>query len=42
MGAAFIVPMIADQLGYSINPLAAVLLPMIQAVDGAVLFVTGW
>ena len=42
MGAAFIIPLIAQQFGYSINPLAAVLWPMIQAVDGAILFVTGW
>lgn len=42
MGAAFIIPLLAQQLGYSINPLAAVLWPMIQAVQGAVLLVTGW
>jgi len=42
MGAAFIIPLIAQQFGYSINPLAAVLWPMIQAVNGAILFVTGW
>ncbi len=42
MGAAFIVPLLAQQFGYSINPLAAVLWPMIQAVQGAVLLVTGW
>lgn len=42
MGAAFIVPLLAQQFGYSINPLAAVLWPMIQTVEGAILFVTGW
>ncbi|MFZ1425191.1 MAG: site-2 protease family protein [Geminicoccaceae bacterium] len=42
MGAAFIIPLLAQQFGYSVNPLAAVLWPMIQAVQGAVLFVTGW
>ena len=42
MGAAFVVPLLAQQFGYSINPLAAVLWPMIQAVQGAILFVTGW
>lgn len=42
MGAAFIIPLLAQPFGYSINPLAAVLWPMIQAVQGAVLFVTGW
>ena len=42
MGAAFIIPLLAQQFGYSVNPLAAVLWPMIQAVQGAILFVTGW
>lgn len=42
IGLAFLVPMLAQQLGYEINPLAAVLWPMIQAVEGAILFVTGW
>jgi len=42
MGAAFIIPLIAEQFGYSVNPLAAVLWPMIQTVDRAVLLVTGW
>jgi Zn-dependent protease len=42
MGAAFVVPLLAQQFGYSINPLAAVLWPMIQTVEGAILFITGW
>ena len=32
LGLAFLVPMIAREFGYSINPLAWVLMPMIQAV----------
>ena len=42
MGVAFLVPMIAREFGYSVNPLAWVLLPMIQAVSNLLLFVTGW
>ena len=32
LGLAFIVPLVGRELGYAFNPLAAVLLPMIQAV----------
>jgi Zn-dependent protease len=42
LGLAFIVPMIADQLGYRVNPLAWVLLPMIQALYRVLLTLTGW
>ena len=42
LGAAFIVPLVARELGYSINPLAAVLLPMVRMVQGTVLLLTGW
>jgi Zn-dependent protease len=42
MAAAFVVPLAAQSLGHSFNPLALVLWPMIQAVEGAILFVTGW
>ena len=42
IGAAFLVPLIAGELGYSFNPLASVLLPMVQVVHGAVLVLTGW
>jgi len=42
LGLAFIVPMIADQLGYRVNPLAWVLLPMIQAAYRVLLTLTGW
>ena len=42
MAAAFILPLLARELGYSFNPLAAVLLPMVQAVHSLVLLLTGW
>ena len=42
LGLAFLVPMVARELGYSINPLAWVLLPMIRAAYNVLLFVTGW
>ncbi len=42
LGIAFLVPMIAREFGYSINPLAWVLMPMIQTVYHVLLFVTGW
>jgi Zn-dependent protease len=42
LGVAFLIPMIAREFGYSINPLAWVLLPMIQAVHQLLMLVTGW
>lgn len=42
IAAAFILPLLARELGYSFNPLAAVLLPMIRGVHGVVLALTGW
>jgi Zn-dependent protease len=42
MAAAFIVPLVARELGYDVNPLAAVLLPMVRTVHGTVLLLTGW
>ncbi len=42
MAAAFIVPLIARELGYDLNPLAAVLLPMVRTVHSTVLLLTGW
>jgi Zn-dependent protease len=42
MGAAFIIPLVGREVGYEVNPLAAVLLPMVQAVHRFVLLVTGW
>ncbi len=38
----FLIPMIARELGYSFNPLAWVLLPMIGTLYDIVLVVTGW
>lgn len=42
LGAALVVPMIAQSLGSSFNPLVAVLFPMVQVVHGAILTLTGW
>ena len=42
LGLAFLVPMIAREFGYAINPLGWLLLPMIEGVRTAILFVTGW
>ena len=42
LGLVVIVPTIAQQLGSSFNPLAAVLLPAIDAAHAAILAVSGW
>ena len=42
LGAAFILPLVASELGFEFNPLAWVLLPMVQLVQGLVLVLTGW
>jgi Zn-dependent protease len=42
IGVAFLVPLVAREFGYAFNPLAWVLLPMIQLVQGLVLALTGW
>lgn len=42
MAAAFILPLLAREFGYEVNPLAAVLLPMVQGVHGLVMTLTGW
>ncbi|MGD9507950.1 MAG: site-2 protease family protein [Geminicoccaceae bacterium] len=42
IGLAFLVPLIAGEFGFDINPLAEVLLPMMQAVYSAILLLTGW
>jgi Zn-dependent protease len=42
MAAAFIVPLVTRELGYDLNPLAAVLLPMVRTVHSTVLLLTGW
>ena len=42
LGFAFLVPLVARELGYSFNPLVWVLWPMIQTVIRVVLFIAGW
>lgn len=42
IGIAFFVPMLANELGYRINPLAWILLPIFRAVYYLVLVLTGW
>jgi Zn-dependent protease len=42
LGLAFLVPLVAREFGYAINPLAWVLLPMVQAVYHVVFFLSGW
>ena len=42
IGIIFIVPLVAQQFGYAINPLVTVLLPMVDHVHSAILLVTGW
>jgi Zn-dependent protease len=42
LALALVVPLVAQGLGYSFNPLTAVLWPMFQTVYGAVLLVSGW
>jgi Zn-dependent protease len=42
LGLLFVLPMLAGQLGYAFNPVAAVLLPIVNALIELVLVVTGW
>jgi hypothetical protein len=42
LGIIFVLPLLARQLGFAINPLAAVLLPIVQFVHGLVLLLAGW
>ena len=42
IGAAFLVPIIASELGYAFNPLGLVLAPMYMTVKYLVLVLTGW
>lgn len=42
LALAFLVPMLGRPLGYELNPLASILLPMVQVVHGTVLRLTGW
>ena len=42
MGLAFIVPLVARELGFDFNPLFSVLLPMIQGAEYVIKLLTGW
>ncbi|HRY23640.1 MAG: site-2 protease family protein [Geminicoccaceae bacterium] len=42
LGVVFVLPLLARELGFAINPLAAILLPMVQTVHSLVLLLTGW
>ncbi len=42
IGLLFIVPMIGDQLGLTLNPVAMVLQPVITALQNLVMSVAGW
>lgn len=42
LGVIFILPLVAREFGFAINPLAAVLIPIVQFVHGLVLLMAGW
>jgi Zn-dependent protease len=42
LGLAFLAPMAARELGFSFNPLATVLWPIIKTTEAAVKVLTGW
>jgi Zn-dependent protease len=42
IGLLFLVPLLGRELGFSFNPVAAVLLPVMNALYRLVLMVTGW
>lgn len=42
LGVIFVLPLIARELGYAINPLASILLPLVRFVHGVVLTLTFW
>ncbi len=42
LGIVFVLPLIARELGVAINPLGAILLPIVQFVHSLVLLLTGW
>ena len=42
LGVIFVLPLLARELGFAINPLAAVLLPMVHGVHSLVLMLAGW
>ncbi len=42
LGIIFVLPLLARELGFAFNPLAAVLFPMVQSVHALVLLMAGW
>ncbi|MEZ5865763.1 MAG: site-2 protease family protein [Geminicoccaceae bacterium] len=42
LGVVFLLPLLARELGFAINPLATILLPMVETVHSLVLLLTGW
>ncbi len=42
LGVIFVLPLLARELGFAINPLATVLLPLVQGVHSLVLMLAGW
>ncbi len=42
LGVIFVLPLLARELGFAINPLAAILFPIVQGVHSLVLLLTGW
>jgi Zn-dependent protease len=42
LGIVFVLPLLARELGFAFNPLAAVLFPMVQSVHSLVLLMAGW
>lgn len=42
LGVVFVLPLIAREFGLAINPLGAVLFPIVQFVHSLVLLLTGW
>jgi Zn-dependent protease len=42
LGLLFVVPMVGRELGFALNPVAAVLSPVMAALEQLVLVVTGW
>jgi Zn-dependent protease len=42
LGIVFVLPLLARELGFAFNPLAAVLFPMVQSVHSLILLMAGW
>jgi Zn-dependent protease len=42
LGIVFVLPLLARELGFAFNPLAAVLFPMVQSVHSLILLLAGW